>query len=324
MNGAVGTNVQPKNCTTMEISTPVYVNPLSDSGFKAIFCDPQNKRDLIAMLNVFLRPVGRHVEDLEYATTELPGVTLSNKASRVDLRCTDETGRRFIVEVQRSAQPRFFRRCVYYASRIYALGSERGDGQRYELLPVYLVALTDRDFGFERSRREWRERYTSVYTFREKCTGQEEDETISIIFVELNRFGKVRYEECATDEERWCWTLKNMAGIGRSPDEAGATLMLLPELEHLLESGRIAGFSKDKRAKYDADMITEMDYQNILATAREQGHDAGFAEGESKGHAAGFAEGKLEVARKLLASGMSGEQVAELTGLTAEQLEKLN
>ena len=92
----------------MEISTPVYVNPLSDSGFKAIFCDPANKSDLIALLNVFLRPAGRQVEDLEYATTELPGVSLSNKASRVDLRCTDASGRRFIVEVQRGAQPRFF------------------------------------------------------------------------------------------------------------------------------------------------------------------------------------------------------------------------
>ena len=101
----------------MEISTPVYVNPLSDSGFKAIFCDPANKCDLIALLNVFLRPAGRQVEDLEYATTELPGVALSNKASRVDLRCTDASGRRFIVEVQRGAQPRFFRRCVYYAPR---------------------------------------------------------------------------------------------------------------------------------------------------------------------------------------------------------------
>ena len=293
----------------MEISTPVYVNPLSDSGFKAIFCDPSNKSDLIALLNVFLRPAGRQVEDLEYATTELPGVALSNKASRVDLRCTDETGRRFIVEVQRGAQPHFFRRCVYYASRIYALGSERGDGERYEILPVYLVALTDRDFGFARGGREWAGRYTSVYTFREKSTGQEEDETISIIFVELNRFGKGSYGECASDEERWCWTLKNMGRMEREPG-SGATLML-PELEHLLESGRIAGFGTEKRAKYDADMITERDMYNILETAKEEG----FSEGEAKG--------KAEVARKMLAAGMPAEQITEFTGLTTEQLAAL-
>ena len=133
----------------METSTQTYVNPLSDAGFKALLCDPANKQDLIALLNAFL-PAGRRVSDLEYATTEIPGVTLSNKASRVDLCCTDTDGRRFIVEVQRSPQPNFFRRCVYYASRIYALGSERGDSQRYDLPPVYLLALTDRDFGFDR------------------------------------------------------------------------------------------------------------------------------------------------------------------------------
>ena len=141
-------------------------------------------------------------------------------------------------------------------------------------------------------------------------------------FVELNRFGKGSYGECASDEERWCWTLKNMSGMGRGPGE------LLPELEHLLESGRIAGFSREKRTKYDADMITERDYQNILATAREQGLAEGEARGIERGRSAGLVEGevrgKLAIARKLLASGMPEAQVAEFTGLTAEQLEGRN
>ena len=298
----------------METSSQIYVNPLTDAGFKALLCDPANKRDLIALLNVFL-PAGRRVSDLEYATTEIPGVTLSNKASRVDLRCTGADGEEFIVEVQRSPQPHFFRRCVYYASRIYALGSERGDGQRYELPPVYLLALTDRDFGFDRSGAEWDGRYTSSYTFRESLTGQVEEDAISIIFVELYRFWKSSYVECGTDEERWCWTLKNM---WRMPRSGGGTLML-PELEHLLESGMIAGFSKEKRAKYDADMITERDMYNILETAKKEGREAGLAEGEAKGEA----KAAMQIAKKLLASGMPEKQVIAMTGLTAEQLAAL-
>ena len=295
----------------METSSQIYVNPLTDAGFKALLCDPANKRDLIALLNAFL-PAWRRVSDLEYATTEMPGVTLSNKASRVDLRCTGAEGEEFIVEVQRSPQPHFFRRCVYYASRIYALGSERGDGQRYDLPPVYLLALTDRDFGFDRSGPEWSGRYTSNYSFRESHSGQEEEETISIIFVELYRFGKASYGECGTDEERWCWTLKNM---WRMPRTGGGELML-PELEH-------AGFSKEKRAKYDADMITERDMYNILETARQEGRKDGLA----KGREAGLAEGKAEVARqiakKLLTAGLPEEQITEFTGLAAEQLAAL-
>lgn len=90
----------------METSTPTYVNPLSDAGFKALLCDPANKPVLISMLNAFLPP-DRTVEDLDYSTTEMPGLTLAGKASRVDLRCTDPQGRSFIVEVQRSYQPNF-------------------------------------------------------------------------------------------------------------------------------------------------------------------------------------------------------------------------
>ena len=295
----------------METSIQTYVNPLSDAGFKALLCDPANKPVLIGMLNAFLPP-DRMVEDLEYATTEIPGLTLAGKASRVDLRCTDTRGRSFIVEVQRSPQPNFFRRCVYYASRIYALGARRGDGQRYDILPVYLVALLDRGFGFRRDPSEWEGRYVSRYTFREKETGQVEDETISIIFVELDRFGKEEFGECAGAAEEWCWMLKNMWRLQPGAAE-------YPGFEGMLAAGEIAGFSKEKRAKYDTDMITERDYYNILETAKKEGE----AKGREAGLAEGEAKGKTEVAKNMLASGMPEEQVMAMTGLTAEQLAAL-
>ena len=282
----------------METSSQIYVNPLSDAGFKALLCDPANKPVLIGMLNAFLPP-DRMVEDLEYATTEIPGLTLAGTASRVDLRCTDTLGRSFI-----SPQPNFFRRCVYYASRIYALGARRGDGQRYDILPVYLVALLDRGFGFRRDPSEWEGRYVSRYTFREKETGQVEDETISIIFVELDRFGKEEFGECAGAAEEWCWMLKNMWRLQPGAAE-------YPGFEGMLAAGEIAGFSKEKRAKYDADMITERDMYNILETARQEGREAGLAEGEAR------------VAKKMLAAGMPEEQIIEFTGLNAEQLAAL-
>ena len=40
----------------METSSQIYVNPLSDAGFKALLCDPANKPVLIGMLNAFLPP----------------------------------------------------------------------------------------------------------------------------------------------------------------------------------------------------------------------------------------------------------------------------
>ena len=81
--------------------TPVqrYVDILTDAGFKAVFGDERNKDVLIDLVNVVL-PENRHVRDLTYATTEIPGFTLSNKSIRIDLRCTGDDGSVFIVELQ--------------------------------------------------------------------------------------------------------------------------------------------------------------------------------------------------------------------------------
>ena len=81
--------------------TPVqrYVDILTDAGFKAVFGDERNKDVLIDLVNVVL-PENRHVMDLTYATTEIPGFTLSNKSIRIDLRCTGDDGSVFIVELQ--------------------------------------------------------------------------------------------------------------------------------------------------------------------------------------------------------------------------------
>ena len=81
------------------------------------------------------------------------------------------------------------------------------------------------------------------------------------------------------------------------------------------------------------------DYYNILHTAKEEaeriglekglveGLEKGLAEGREKGLAEGRAEGRvealLEMARKMLAAGMPVEQIAELTGLTVEQLQEI-
>ena len=167
--------------------------------------------------------------------------------------------------------------------------------------PANKASRVDRDFGFDRSDPSWDGRYVSSYTFREIASGQVEDETISIIFVELNRFGKIQFEECRTAVEGWCWMLKNMEGLRPTQEEIKT---VYHEFEELLDAARISGFNKEKRAKYDADMITERDYYNILETAKKEGK----------------AEAAMQIAEKLLASGMPEAQVAEITGLTAGQV----
>ena len=214
-----------------------YVDILTDAGFKAVFGDCRNKDVLIDMLNVILPP-HRKVMELTYETSEIPAFTLLNKSTRLDLRCRSEDGAQFIVEVQCYHQDNFFRRCVLYASKAYDAGSQKGDGQRYGMSPVYFIGLLDKSVQ-NMQQYSPEDSIVSEYTFREKTAMKVPDETIFCIFVELNRFGK-RLEECETLLDKWCFALKHISTLDRLPDELRAEAF-----ERLFKACEIARFDPE-------------------------------------------------------------------------------
>ena len=72
-----------------------------------------------------------------------------------------------------------------YAAKVYDSGSLRGGD--YDIEQVYFIGILGRDRIFERCGPEWKDRYISEYTFREKHTGEVPDESILLRFVELDR-----------------------------------------------------------------------------------------------------------------------------------------
>ena len=78
-------------------------------------------------------------------------------------------------------------------------------------------------------------------------------------------------------------------------------------------------------------LLAEYDYDTDITVqrreAREEGIKYGFAIGEKAGEERGISMGvqqaKLETAKKFLAMGLSVEQVADGTGLSVEEIEKL-
>ena len=326
-----------------------YVDILTEAGFKAVFGVEKNKDVLIDLLNVVL-PEHRRVQDLTYSTTEIPGFTMANKSVRLDLRCTGEDGTKFIVEMQCYRQANFFKRCVEYAAKLYDSGSERGDSHEYDLAPVYFIGLLNTDVPkFDRSDGSiWSDRYVSEYTFREKVSREVVDETIFLTFVELHRFDKELHEcgslvdkelhECGSLVDKWCYSLKHIGTLDRLPEE-----LRVRAFERLFEACEIAKFTPEEKLKYEHDMITERDYDNIIYTAKTEGRAEGIAEGEAKGRAEGLAEGeakgrvegkaeglaegrtegKTDVARAMKTKGLEMSLISELTGLSEEEIQRL-
>ena len=64
------------NRKTSQGETPVFVNLLSDAGFKAVYADPANKSLLISLLNAVLPDDVRVSDIIEYRDREQPPETI--------------------------------------------------------------------------------------------------------------------------------------------------------------------------------------------------------------------------------------------------------
>ncbi|MDR1583157.1 MAG: Rpn family recombination-promoting nuclease/putative transposase, partial [Prevotellaceae bacterium] len=95
-----------------------YLDPKNDLTFKRIF--GMHKNLCMSLLNSML-PLAKkqQIVSLEYQTNELiPEIPLL-KDSIVDVCCTDNSGRQFIVEMQMIWTPSFGQRVLLNASKAY-------------------------------------------------------------------------------------------------------------------------------------------------------------------------------------------------------------
>jgi predicted transposase/invertase (TIGR01784 family) len=79
----------------------------------------------------------------------------------------------------------------------------------------------------------------------------------------------------------------------------------------LFETAEIAKFTPDQVRSYEDSLKYYRDLKNSLDTAREEGKIEGKI------------EGKLEIASRALKKGLSRREIAELTGLTEDEIRDL-
>ena len=140
----------------------------------------------------------------------------------------------------------------------------------------------------ERSRsteQAWKGKCISEYTFLEKSTHELQDETIFIIFAELNRFFRA-CEIAAFDEKKRAQYEQDMY------DERRFQGQLAASYKNGLEAG--------------------------IAEGRAEGREAGLAEGLEKGREAE----RLENAKKLVASGVDIDLVCSTLGVDKAEVMK--
>ena len=94
-------------------------------------------------------------------------------------------------------------------------------------------------------------------------------------------------------------------------------------LDHLAKLPDVRFLSSEEQEKYDESIKAVDDYYSGLYGAYIEGEKEGFAKGLAEARAEGRAKGRAEIARNMLAMGMSWSQIMQATGLTEDQLKPL-
>ena len=288
-----------------------FVNLMSDSGFKAVYADKDNKQLLIELLNFFL-PEDVRVSDIEaYLDREQDPEVDTGKRTYLDLICRGEDGSIFSVEVQQKCEKWIFERCMYYGCDTYR--GQISSGDYYDKLkPLYIICILGENLSHQ-DESKWNENHLiSHYKFMETETKEFAPSTIIINFVETARFTKA-LEAC----ERPCDYLLYWFLNGWKYDVNGIPEVLkdIPEIKQLSAACEIAAFSPAKRTLYNRSVMKEQDVINQLYSAKKEGLAEGLAEGEAKK--------SLEIAKKMLDANSPIDFICQMTGLSEEEVLKL-
>ena len=98
--------------------------------------------------------------------------------------------------------------------------------------------------------------------------------------------------------------------------------------DRLFEEAEIAKFTPQEMREYETSKMAYRDIKNSVDTAKREGiaegMEKGMKEGMEKGRAEGKHEANTETAQRLLAMGLSAEQVAKATQLSLEIIKNLS
>ncbi|MDR2449863.1 MAG: Rpn family recombination-promoting nuclease/putative transposase [Prevotellaceae bacterium] len=316
-----------------------YLDPKNDLIFKRIF--GEHKHLCMSLLNSMLPlEASRQIVELEYQQPELTPEIPVLKDSIVDVRCKDNFGRHFIVEMQMHWTDSFKSRVLFNASKAYVRQLKR-KGEYKLLQPVYALSFINETFDPD----------PSVFYHDYKIVNIEHTEKriegLELVFIELPKFRPGNKAEKRL-YNLWLTFLTQVHEDARAIPPELLEEEITKEAVQYLESSSYTQAQLEMYDRYWDSVRTQRTY--ILdaldegeaiglqkgkveglaegeAIGLQKGKVEGLAEGEAIGLQKGIEKGKAEAIREMALSaqrgGFSMAHIQAITGLRKEEIEQI-
>jgi predicted transposase/invertase (TIGR01784 family) len=272
-----------------------FLDVKTDFAFKKVFGSVGSKDILISFINAVIHFDGHHIDTLDILDPYQIPLIDGMKESYVDVKAKLNDGTYVIIEMQVLNVEGLEQRILYNAAKSYSAQLVRGK-QYASLMPVVALTLTDfimfNDFDDVRSE----------YRMKEVKHLREYNGDLRLVFYELPKFSKTA-EELETLEDKWLYFVKEAGSLEFKP----VTLTSIPEIELALDIANEAGLSCHE---------LEMQHkrQDFIILQR------GSIEKAKKD---GRVEGRAEIITHMKAIGITTDEIARVTGLSKDAIEKV-
>ncbi len=286
-----------------------YLDSRNELTFKAVFEHPDL---IISFLNAILPfKDGEVITEVEYLPVELVPETPLKKFTVVDVRCKDQNGRQFLVEMQMYWTDEFKQRVLFNASKAYVKQADQSVDYK-SLQPVYsLNIVNDRGFdGIE---------YFHQFQLAEKGNPDHIIEGIELVFVELKKF---KPQTLAEHTMKRLW-LRFLTEINEKTQEVPQELLDSPEICKAMSIVERGAFTEAQINAYEKYWDTVSAEITLLNGHYRKGLREGREEGLKEGEEIGIQKEKLDNARKMKECGVDINIISAVTGLSSTEIEKL-
>ncbi len=284
-----------------------YINPFTDYGFKRLFGEEPSKDLLLDFLNELLGDKEGKIKELSYQPNDSLPTTVGNRKAIFDIYCINEKGEHFIVEMQKVEQQFFKDRMLFYSTfPIQNQAKDKGKDWNFNLKHVYAIGILDFAFKEDQSDPD-KYRYDAKITEIE--TGKIFFDKLTFTYLSMEKFNK-KLDELETKFEKWLFVIKNLNKLDRIPENLKEEIFI-----RFFQIAEIAKLGESEYREYEASLNAYRDIKNSVDWAEEKGIIKGKKEGRK--------EEKIEIALKLIDSGMDHKEVNRITGLSIEEIEEL-
>ena len=294
-----------------------YVNPFTDYGFKKLFGTEPNKELLVSLLNAMFDHTAQQdprepklvIKDLTYLPTEKLE-QYGERRAVFDVYCEGENGERIIVEMQKASQDFFKDRSLFYSAFPIIEQGKVGNDWDFQLNHVYTIGILNFVFPGGEYDKDCFHHEVKLMDTKDKHVFYDK---LTYVYLEMPKFNKTE-NELETMYDKWLFVLKNLSRLLERP-------VALQErvFQRVFEQAEIARFTPDESRIYEESLKHYRDLRNVISSAERRGHREGLAEGLAEGRA----EGMRDNARRMKEKGYSVEEIADITGLAANEIDAL-